>query len=690
MTPVLETPVGRLRGVGPGRARMLERLGIRTVEGLLEHLPRRYEQVGEVRPIAMLLKGGDGLQRVRGRVAVAGGHRPRRGLHVTQVAVQDGSGTLWAVFFNQPYLVERFRPGAEVALTGKPELRFGRLQMQNPQYEIEPEAGGGAGSHFLPVYPATAGLSQKALRALVRQALEVALDAVEEFLPPAMLQRLDLPPRRNALRDIHFPADQEALSAARRRLAFEELFLLQAALLLVRRRYVEDVRGIVQRPDAQALQRFYDGLPFRLTRAQRRVVSDVLSDMAAPRPMHRLVQGDVGSGKTVVAAAAIFNAACNGHQAAMMAPTEILAEQHADNLHGLLGGLGVRVALLTGRLPLKQRERLLERLAAGEIDVVVGTHAVLDENVVFKQLSLAVTDEQHRFGVRQRAILAAKGAAPDVLVMTATPIPRTLTLTLYGDLDVSVIDEMPPGRRPVRTHWLRPSGRARAYRFLARQVAEGRQGYVVCPLVEGSDDGGARAAVDLHDRLVKALPQLRTGLLHGRMSSAEKQEVMRAFRDGDVSVLVATTVIEVGVDVPNATVMLIEDADRFGLAQLHQLRGRVGRGAADSYCLLIAEPRTDEARQRLRVMERTQDGFEIAEQDLRLRGPGEIFGTRQHGLPDLRVADPFRDLKLLELARREARRLIETDPGLRRPEHAALRRRLIRLYADQFRLVMTG
>lgn len=668
---------------------MLERLGIRTVGDLLEHLPRRYEQVGQVRPIALLDRDGGHLQRVRGRVAVAGGHRPRRGLHITRVAVQDGTGTLWAVFFNQPYLAERFRPGMEVALTGKVDFRYGRLQMQNPQYELEP-AGGDQADRFLPVYPATAGLSQQALRGLVRQALDLGLAAVDEFLPAALLERLDLPQRARALEQIHFPTDNEALAAARRRLAFEELFLLQTALTVIRRRYVEDARGIEHRPDPQALSRFYEGLPFQLTRAQRRVVADVLSDMAAPRPMHRLVQGDVGSGKTVVAAAAIFNAVCSGYQAAMMAPTEILAEQHADNLHSLLGGLGVRVALLTGRLAARQRELLLDRLAAGEVDVVVGTHAVLDEQVVFRQLSLAVTDEQHRFGVRQRAMLAAKGVSPDVLVMTATPIPRTLTLTLYGDLDVSVIDELPPGRRPVRTRWLRPSQRGRAYRFLADQAAEGRQGYVVCPLVEESEDGGARAAVDLHGRLAKAMPHLRIGLLHGRMAGPEKQEVMRAFRDGEISVLVATSVIEVGVDVPNATVMLIEDADRFGLAQLHQLRGRVGRGAAASYCLLIAEPRTAEAEQRLRAMERTGDGFEIAEQDLKLRGPGEIFGTRQHGLPDLRVADPIRDLKLLELARKEARRVVEADPGLRRPEHAALRRRLIRAYADQIRLAMTG
>ncbi|REJ32383.1 MAG: DNA helicase RecG, partial [Bacillota bacterium] len=448
--------------------------------------------------------------------------------------------------------------------------------------------------------------------------------------------------------------------------------------------------GVAHRPDPEALKRFYDALPFTLTRAQRRVVADVLSDMAAPRPMHRLVQGDVGSGKTVVAAAAIFNAVCSGCQAAMMAPTEILAEQHAASLQDLLGRLGVRVELLTGRLPARRREALLEGLASGEVHVLVGTHAVLDRQVTFRRLSLAVTDEQHRFGVRQRALLAAKGFSPDVLVMTATPIPRTLALTLYGDLDVSVINEMPPGRRPVRTRWLRPSQRGQAYRFLAEQVARGRQAYVVCPLVEGSEDGGAKAAVDLHRRLVRKLPHLKAGLLHGRMSGAEKQEVMRAFRDGEISVLVATTVVEVGVDVPNATVMLVEDADRFGLAQLHQLRGRVGRGSAESYCLLIAEPTTPEAEQRLRVMEQVHDGLEIAEQDLRLRGPGEIFGTRQHGLPDLRVADPFRDLELLELARREARRLLEADPRLRRPEHAALRRRLARPYADQLRLVMTG
>jgi len=686
---VLEAPLGRLRGIGPGRARALERLGLRTVGDMLEFLPRRYERAGQVRPIAALERQSRDLQRVRGRVAAVGGHRPRPNLHITQAAVQDGTGTLWAIFFNQPYLVERLRPGTDLVLTGRVEIRYGRLEMHNPQYELDPADDDGRGG-LLPVYPATAGLSQKVLRASVRQALDVGRDAVEEFLPPALVDRLQLPRRDEAIAGIHFPEDEETLARARRRLAFEELFLLQAALALVRRRYVEDAEGIAHRPDPEALKRFYDALPFTLTRAQRRVVADVLSDMAAPRPMHRLVQGDVGSGKTVVAAAAIFNAVCSGCQAAMMAPTEILAEQHAASLQDLLGRLGVRVELLTGRLPARRREALLEGLASGEVHVLVGTHAVLDRQVTFRRLSLAVTDEQHRFGVRQRALLAAKGFSPDVLVMTATPIPRTLALTLYGDLDVSVINEMPPGRRPVRTRWLRPSQRGQAYRFLAEQVARGRQAYVVCPLVEGSEDGGAKAAVDLHRRLVRKLPHLKAGLLHGRMSGAEKQEVMRAFRDGEISVLVATTVVEVGVDVPNATVMLVEDADRFGLAQLHQLRGRVGRGSAESYCLLIAEPTTPEAEQRLRVMEQVHDGLEIAEQDLRLRGPGEIFGTRQHGLPDLRVADPFRDLELLELARREARRLLEADPRLRRPEHAALRRRLARQYADQLRLVMTG
>ncbi|MFS8570517.1 MAG: ATP-dependent DNA helicase RecG [Thermaerobacter sp.] len=686
---MLEAPLGRLRGIGPGRARALERLGLRTVGDMLEFLPRRYERAGQVRPIAALERQSRDLQRVRGRVAAVGGHRPRPNLHITQAAVQDGTGTLWAIFFNQPYLVERLRPGTDLVLTGRVEIRYGRLEMHNPQYELDPADDDGRGG-LLPVYPATAGLSQKVLRASVRQALDVGRDAVEEFLPPALVDRLQLPRRDEAIAGIHFPEDEETLARARRRLAFEELFLLQAALALVRRRYVEDAEGIAHRPDPEALKRFYDALPFTLTRAQRRVVADVLSDMAAPRPMHRLVQGDVGSGKTVVAAAAIFNAVCSGCQAAMMAPTEILAEQHAASLQDLLGRLGVRVELLTGRLPARRREALLEGLASGEVHVLVGTHAVLDRQVTFRRLSLAVTDEQHRFGVRQRALLAAKGFSPDVLVMTATPIPRTLALTLYGDLDVSVINEMPPGRRPVRTRWLRPSQRGQAYRFLAEQVARGRQAYVVCPLVEGSEDGGAKAAVDLHRRLVRKLPHLKAGLLHGRMSGAEKQEVMRAFRDGEISVLVATTVVEVGVDVPNATVMLVEDADRFGLAQLHQLRGRVGRGSAESYCLLIAEPTTPEAEQRLRVMEQVHDGLEIAEQDLRLRGPGEIFGTRQHGLPDLRVADPFRDLELLELARREARRLLEADPRLRRPEHAALRRRLARQYADQLRLVMTG
>lgn len=677
--PLLNSPVQFLKGVGPRRARQLERLGIKTVGDVLEHFPRRYEQAAGFRPIAQAIRGPEEIQRVQGRIVAAAGQRPRPGLHISTVAVEDETGVLWAIWFNQPFILQRLQAGDYIALSGKIENRYGRYQMVNPT--LEPTVQSSAGiDPFLPVYPVTAGISQKIMRGIVRQALNAGLSHVEEFLPAAVRERHGLMARAEALANLHFPRSKEHYCKARTRMAFEELFMLQLALGLLRLNFIDKTPGIAHSPPGPSLQEFYRRLPFRPTPAQVRVIDEILADMAAERPMHRLLQGDVGAGKTVVAAAALWNSARNGYQALMMAPTEILATQHRHSLEKLLAPWGIRVELLTGSIKAKERERILREAVQGKIDVLVGTHALLEDDLLLPRVSLAITDEQHRFGVRQRARLAGKGKTPDVLVMTATPIPRTLALAYYGDLEVSILDGLPPGRRPVKTYWVKTGGRRRVYQFLQRQVNAGRQAYVVCPVIEDADGQETKAATVWHDRLARALPQLRVGLLHGRMPGREKTQIMEAFRTGEIDVLVATSLIEVGVDVPNATIMVIEDAHRFGLAQLHQLRGRVGRGPYQSYCFLIGDPASPVAQKRLRVLEQTSDGFKVAEEDLVLRGPGELLGTRQHGMPELRVADLTRDLSLLEVARKEARRILADDPDLQHPDHRLLKLGLDRLY----------
>ncbi|HEY8552364.1 MAG TPA: ATP-dependent DNA helicase RecG [Thermaerobacter sp.] len=677
------TPLSRLPGVGRRQAQRLARLGLSTAGDLLWHLPRRYEDRSVWKPIARLVPGE--LATVQAVVLDAQRVPTRTGRTVVRVTVSDGSGRLDAVFFNQPYRLQQLVPGRTVLLSGRVDPGYRGLQMEHPEVEVLEGAGDEPvhTARIVPVYPATEGLNQRWLRQLAWRVVGALADQVEEILPAAVRQELGLVDRATALRDIHFPPDAAAWQAARRRLAFEEWFVMQVALARVRSQQQKEP-GRAHRPDGPRVARFLASLPFELTPAQRRVLDEIRADMEAPRPMRRLVQGDVGSGKTVVAAWAMVKAVESGGQAALMAPTEILAEQHARRLQQLLAPAGIPVVLLVGSLPAADRERVLAGLAGGRWPVVVGTHALIQDEVRFHDLSLVIIDEQHRFGVRQRALLQSKGQVPDLLVMTATPIPRTLALTLYGDLDVSVIDQLPPGRRPVRTLWLRGRQRRRGYDLLAARVAAGEQGYVVCPLVDepadGAGDAEQKAVTTWAEFVARHYPRLRVGMLHGRMPGAEKERVMAAFERHALDVLVATTVIEVGVDVPNATVMIVEGADRFGLAQLHQLRGRVGRGTKESLCILVADPATPEGRMRLEALCRTQSGFEIAEFDLRLRGPGDFFGTRQHGLPPLRIADPVRDAQLLRQARQAARRLLEQDPELRRPEHQALRREVLDRY----------
>jgi len=688
----LQRPVQYLKGIGPARAKDLHKQGLFVVRDLIERVPRTYRDYSRFRRIADAQPGQ--VETLRGKVVGVTEQRVRGNLTLVKVLISDGSGSAAGVWFNQPWMAKRFPVGREVIFSGEVE-RWGHLvQITNPEWELVDEDGAvdpiNAG-RIVPIYPLTGNLNPRDVRRAVKQALELAADRMPQVIPLAVVERQGLLRAADAWRAIHFPPDEELRAKARETLAFEELLVLQTGLALVRRANTVEATGIAHGPDGEVTRGLMASLPFRLTEAQERVIREIKEDMASPRPMNRLVQGDVGSGKTMVAAFALAKAVDSGHQGVLMAPTEILAEQHYLNLRRIFQPLGVEVVLVTGSLPRKEREHILGMLRMGLAHIAVGTHALIEEDVQFHDLSLVITDEQHRFGVRQRARLQNKGSTPDVLVMTATPIPRTLALTVYGDLDVSVIDQLPPGRKPVGTYWRPESARWQVYDHLIhREVAAGRQGYVICPLVEESDKLEAQAATEWRDLLQKRYPWVRFGLLHGRMKTEEKEAAMEAFRRGETQVLVATTVVEVGVDVPNASMIIIEGADRFGLSQLHQLRGRVGRGPHQSYCVLITDAKTPEARLRMQIMQKYTDGFSLSEKDLELRGPGEFFGTRQHGMPDLKVANPIRDLEILERARKEAERLVEEDPGLRRPEHAALREAVQNRLGDRFGLILVS
>ncbi len=686
-------PIQYVKGVGPRRAALLAKLGIATVEDALWDVPRRYEDRSSIVPIGQLVPGSAAT--VCGTVTRARLNRiPRRRMTILDVTVADATGSLRCVFFNQPYLEDVFKPGARVMVSGP--VSVGRkgwtdLRMEVPQYEVlDDEDAPLHVGRIVPVYHETKGLTSRQLRTLINGLLDQYAGGMADVLPSSVRSRQRLLPIRAAVREVHFPQSPGNLDAlnrgttpAHRRLAFEEFFLLQLALAMRQRSVKEETKGVRFKTDTPLVGRLRALLPFRLTQAQERVLAEIQRDMASPRPMNRLIQGDVGCGKTVVALLAMVTACGSGCQAALMVPTEILAEQHYLTMRRLLEALGLKIALLTGGGTPKTRAAVRKQIATGEAQVVVGTHALIQKQVRFAKLGLAVIDEQHKFGVLQRKTLLGKGYRPDVLVLTATPIPRTLAMTVYGDLDVSVIDALPPGRTPVRTWLFEESDRRRAYHFALDEVRAGRQAYIVYPLVEESEKVDLRAAIEGAERLQQSVFRTaRVGVLHGRMKGEEKERTMAAFRAGEIHVLVSTTVIEVGVDVPNATAMLIEHAERFGLAQLHQLRGRVGRGAQQSYCLLLAsrEPGEEEsaARRRLEALVKSHDGFVIAEEDLRLRGPGELFGVRQWGVPEFRAANLIRDGSLLEQARREAFAIVQDDPRLAAPGHQAARSAMIR------------
>ena len=691
-----DTPLVELTGVGEQRAKKLEKLGLTRVGELLSHYPRDYEDRRKLYTIRAAPLG----QRVC-ISAMAAEHprraRIRKGLELVQVKVVDETGALHLTFFNQGYVEQAIRSGEDYIFFGAVEEQGRRRTMVNPVFErLGKQSFTG---RIMPIYPLTAGLSNHLMAALVRQALPCAA-ALPETLPQHIRQEHSLAALEFSLRNIHFPQDETSLELARRRLTFEELFYLSAGLSFLKRR--RDVAQHACTIPQRSKDEFLALLPFSPTAAQSRVMDEVAADLAAGRPMNRLIQGDVGSGKTVVAAYAGWLCARAGYQAALMAPTEVLAEQHFHSLSAFFSSAGIRVGLLTGSLTASEKRKVRSQLEQGEIDFVVGTHALISQGVEFSRLALIIADEQHRFGVAQRAALAGKSEhggmpPPHVLVMSATPIPRTLALIIYGDLDISVIDQLPPGRTPVETYVIREDKRQRMYNFVRKQVSQGRQVYVICPAVEDSPeaasgpdgwgalppDAGLKAVKSYAEHLQnQVFPDLTLGLLYGKMKPREKDAAMSAFVRGEIQVLVSTTVVEVGVDVPNASLIIIENADRFGLSQLHQLRGRVGRGSHQSYCVLMTATHSAEAMARLRTLASTTDGFRIAEEDLKARGPGDFFGNRQHGLPQLKLADLTGDMRLLHEAQEAANRLLSQDPDLSRPEHWPVFQRVRQIFAD--------
>lgn len=696
--PEPSDPVSSMRGVSNKILPRLKTLGIETVKDLVLAFPSRHSDYGGILPVAQLTPGDS---RAALLTVWESGQTMLGRQKSTQAVLGDDTGTVRAVWFNNPNLSYILKRGTRVVLSGKVNVFRGSLVFQAPEFEIIETAEDAARvGGLVPVYPATKGLTQPALRSLIRRAVSACADKMDEILPEDVRHRLGMMGVADAIRQMHYPDDWDAFRAARRRLAFDELLMLQMTVLQRRSEWKSEGAGVPLRVDAEKTDAFLTSLPFDLTRAQAEALKDVLNDIESDRPMSRLLQGDVGSGKTVVAAAAMLAAVHNGRQAAMMAPTEILAEQHFLTVRGLLSpdfepspgsvqsldvagtGRKIRVALLLGSQRKREKDDLHAMLSAGMIDIAIGTHALIQEGVDIPNLALAVVDEQHRFGVAQRAALREKGERPHVLAMSATPIPRSLALTVYGDLDVSVIDEMPPGRQTIRTRFVESERRDAAYAFAREEMEAGRQAFVVCPLIDESEAVQTRAAQEEYARLSSEIyPDLNVGLLHGRMSLQEKEAVMARFKDGEINALVSTPVIEVGIDVPNATVMLIDGAERFGLSQLHQLRGRVGRGEHQSHCILMSDAPGAEAMNRLKLLERISDGFRLAEEDLKLRGPGDYLGTRQSGLPAFRVAQ-ITDQDILTLARREAVRLLALDRDLSNPANKGIAERFAEYSAN--------
>ncbi len=661
-----ELKVTEINGIGESKSEELKELGVVSVMDLLEYLPFRYDN-HQLKDLADVKH--EERATIEGKVHSEPSLRyfPRKKSKLS-IRVLIGRYLITAVFFNQPYLKKQMTPGQTVTLTGKWDAHKMTLTVNDIKFGLQPQD-----ESIDPIYPVKGEMSVKQVRRLIKLAFNQYGEEVEEVLPKESLESYKLWPRKQALYSLHFPQSFEHLKQARRRMVYEEFLLFQLKMQMFKKINREQSAGEKLHFSMDDVNRFVTSLPFPLTNAQQRVTHEILKDMSSPHRMNRLLQGDVGSGKTVVAAIALFAAFSSGSQGALMVPTEILAEQHYHSLLQLLEPHQIKVELLTSSVKGKRRADILARLIEGEVDVLIGTHALIQDEVVFHQLGLVITDEQHRFGVKQRRVLREKGQSPDVLFMTATPIPRTLAISVFGDMDVSVIDEMPAGRKAIETYWAKHNMLDRVLGFVQKELDQGRQAYVICPLIEESDKLDVQNAIDVHAQLQHYFHQYRVGLMHGRLHSSEKEEVMREFAENKCHVLVSTTVVEVGVNVPNATMMVIYDAERFGLSQLHQLRGRVGRGSDQSYCILIADPKSEEGKERMRIMTETSDGFVLSEKDLELRGPGDFFGSKQSGLPDFKIADIVHDYRVLEVARNDASRLVNSEALFHEAAYAPLR-----------------
>ncbi len=670
----LDIEVQYIKGVGPKRARLLKKLGINNLQELLYYIPKSYDDRTIFKKIDECHIGEKSSFRLR-VIGSATTLRPKRNMSILKIPVTDGMTNAYLIWFNQEYIKFQFESNKTYLVNGIKKVAGGEIQITNVKFEEENENN--KNGEIIPVYGLTDGISNKVLGNIVLNALSVYYNSIPEFIPKSIMDKYKMMDRKEAIKNIHFPPNRDTLIRAKNRLILEEFLTLQLGLSMIKKQNTDKNTGLNMGEEKIALA-FKESLPFKLTNAQENVLGEIFKDMKSDKQMNRLVQGDVGSGKTLVALIAMIKAVESGYQGAMMAPTEILASQHYASISNFLKDFDINIGLLIGSLKKREKDEVLTKLKDGDIDILIGTHALIQEGVDFKKLGLVVTDEQHRFGVKQRADLSNKGNNPDILVMTATPIPRTLALILYGDLDISIIDELPPGRKEIETYAVGLEAKDRINSFINKQIQSGRQCYIVCPLIEESEKLDIKSAEELYEDLKNNdFKDIAMELLHGKMKSVDKDEIMSRFKNGETSILISTTVIEVGVDVPNANIILIYNAERFGLAQLHQLRGRVGRGEHQSYCILLNASNNKISRERMRVMQSSSDGFVISEKDLELRGPGEFFGTRQHGIPELKIANLFTDMKILKLAQGEIEELLDRDPQLRENENQAIKMEVI-------------